>query len=258
MAEMTKKMTVYDAWMRCWDEGRAEFDGCVLRVDGQDDDMIVVEKDGEKKSFGYLPDLVAWLDGKGYFDDEVDAPLYVQNWAYDNAAKLECSAPGFQCLAIADMAVGTIELYETMDDYQPGEDEYIIYRGEENGVAYYQDELRHDLDEDNLKPGDDCLLTDRQTFDTPEAFEAWQDGTSWNDYVYVHTPDGWLEAHDVEADPDWWADGPVEMDLCHTADRSTVIQYAAGFDSMREVMQDIVDGWEDAYRSWLLDEEDEA
>ena len=252
MAEMTKKREIYDAWQICWDEGRAEFDGYSLTFD---DERVVVEKDGEEKSFGYFPDLVAWFDEEGCFADETDAPLYVQNWAYDNAAKLECSAPGFHCYAIADMAAGTIELYETMDDYYLGEDEYIIYQGEENGVTYYQDELRHDLDEDNLKPGD--VLTDRRTFDTPEAFEAWQDGTSWNDYVYVHTPDGWDEAHDVEADPDWWADGPVEMDLCYTADRSTVIRYAAGFDSMREVMQDIVDGWMDAYRSWLLDEEDE-
>lgn len=254
MAEMMKKREIYDAWQICWDEGRAEFDGYSLTFD---DERVVVEKDGEEKSFGYFPDLVAWLDEEGCFADETDAPLYVQNWAYDNAAKLECSAPGFHCYAIADMAAGTIELYETMDDYHPGEDEYIIYQGEENGVTYYQDELRHDLYEDNLEPGDECLLTDRQAFDTPEDFEAWQDGTSWNDYVYVHTPDGWLEAHDAEADPDWWADGPVEMDVCYTADRSTVLQYAAGFDSMREVMQDIVDGWEDAYRSWLTDEEDE-
>lgn len=256
MAEMMKKREIYDAWMRCWDEGRAELDGCVLRVDGQNDDMIVVEKDGEEKSFGYLPDIVAWLDGKGYFDDETDAPLYVQNWAYGNAARLECSAPGFRCFVIADMAVETIELYETMDDYQPSGDEYIIYQSDEGGMTYYQDELRHDLYKDNLEPGDECLLTDRMSFASSEDFEAWQDGTSWNDYVYVHTPDGWDEAHDVEADPDWWADGPVEMDLCYTADRSTVIQYAAGFDSMREVMQDIVDGWEDAYRSWLIEDEE--
>lgn len=257
MAEMTRKRTVYDAWMRCWDEGGAEFDGYILRVDEQDDDMLVVEKDGEKRSFGYLPDLVAWLDGEGYFDDETDAPLYVQNWAYDNAPKLECSAPGFRCLAIADMAAGTVELYETMDGYQPGEDEYIIYQSEENGIAYYQDELRHDLDEDNLKPGDGCLLTDRHTFDTPEDFEAWRDRTGWSNLVYIHTPDGWYEDYEVECDQDWWADGPVEMDVCYTADRSTVLQYAEGFDSMTDVMRDIVDGWEDAYRSWLIDEEDE-
>ena len=249
MAEMTRKKTVYDAWMRCWDEGSAEFDGYVLRVDEQDDDIIVVEKE----SFGYLPDLVAWLDRKGYFDDETEAPLAVQNWAYDNAARLECSAPGFHCFAIADMAAGTIELFETMGDYQPSGDEYIVYQSDENGMAYYEDELRHDLNEDNLKPGDGCLLPDRMSFDTPEAFEAWQKGTSWDDGIYVHTPDGWDETHDVEADPDWWADGPVEMDLCFTGDRSTVIQYAAGFDAMRDVMQAIVDNWEDAYRSWLTD-----
>lgn len=254
MAEMTKKKTIYDSWVRCWDEGSAEFDGYSLTFD---DEHVVVRKDGEEESFSYFPDLVAWLDEEGYFADETDAPLYVQNWAYDNAAKLECSAPGFRCFAIADMAMGTIELYETMDGYYPGEDEFIIYQGVEGGIVYYQDELRHDLDEDNLKPGDDCLLTDRQTFGTPEDFEAWQDATSWNDFVYIHTPDGWYEAHDVDCDPDWWADGPVEMDVCHTTDRSTILQYAEGFDSMRDVMHDIVDNWEEAYRSWLTDEEDE-
>lgn len=201
---------------------------------------------------------MVWLDDRGCFADESEAPLYVDNWSYSNAALLECSVPGFRCFAIADMAAGTIKLYETMqDDYWPGDDEFVIYRSDEGGMAYYQDELRHDLNEDNLKPGDDCLLTDRMSFDSPEAFEAWQDGTGWQDGIYVHTPDGWDEAHDVEADPDWWADGPVEMDVCHTSDRSTVIQYAAGFDAMREVMQDIVDNWEEAYRSWLSDEEDE-
>lgn len=48
MAEMTKKKTVYDAWQICWDEGRAEFDGCDLRLDG---DQVVVRKDGEEGGF---------------------------------------------------------------------------------------------------------------------------------------------------------------------------------------------------------------